>query len=153
MSNVSDTPPACSKEATTVVGVCKGLTQTKKACKSKGRFEWDGLCYCKTHLPFGECSICLDTITSRSLIKLPCGHSFHAKCIRRWVTAEHVTCPMCRTPIADSVIDRLLPCAEESIETFVLDFQDMGQPTQADMERFIMNILNMHILGMAPIVD
>lgn len=138
MNSVSDAPKAAA--------TCCAVTKNGSACKSGGRYGWDGKSFCKTHLPTGECPICLENVTGRSEIKLSCGHCFHNACMRKWVRSEHVTCPMCRTTIADPVLDKLLPCSE-SIETFVIDFQQMGQPSQDEMERFIMNIINMHILG------
>ena len=43
-----------------------------------------------------RCSICLSDARPRQfLLRLPCGHKFHARCIRRWLeTSEE--CPMCR---------------------------------------------------------
>jgi hypothetical protein len=43
-----------------------------------------------------ECCICLDKDNEQSWGVLPCGHTFHAACITRWVATQHVTCPVCR---------------------------------------------------------
>lgn len=47
------------------------------------------------------CSVCLEAITPGDLLKLlPCGHSFHAKCIDVWLLRhdEDATpsCPLCK---------------------------------------------------------
>lgn len=50
------------------------------------------------HAP-DECAICLrgfpDVV---AVYDLPCGHVFHAACLRIWL-ARHLTCPMCRRSI------------------------------------------------------
>ena len=43
------------------------------------------------------CSICLAPLSSCTPTQLPCGHNFHAACMRRWSTTSG-TCPMCRAP-------------------------------------------------------
>ncbi|CBY15711.1 unnamed protein product [Oikopleura dioica] len=40
-----------------------------------------------------QCSICLDGLTEA--VSLPCDHSFHASCIRTWLTTKN-TCPLCQ---------------------------------------------------------
>lgn len=44
------------------------------------------------------CSICLDPLCSSPIREMKCGHSFHQRCIDRWVQNQ-ATCPMCRDPI------------------------------------------------------
>ena len=47
-----------------------------------------------------ECPICFeDTVSDTNGGCLPCGHTFHTKCIRKWfetVDDNHFTCPCCR---------------------------------------------------------
>ena len=54
----------------------------------------------------GECAICLQAVAPlASLKELPCGHCFHAPCLRRWL-AQSRSCPCCRAalpPTADMV--------------------------------------------------
>lgn len=46
----------------------------------------------------GECIICLeDYIPGVSkVMRLPCGHEFHADCISRWLVFTKRTCPICK---------------------------------------------------------
>ena len=43
-----------------------------------------------------ECSICIDNVLPHNGGHIPCGHSFHNKCIEKWITHKHTTCPNCR---------------------------------------------------------
>lgn len=42
------------------------------------------------------CNICLDEIKIGK--KLNCGHIFHLRCIKEWITGNS-GCPLCKTPI------------------------------------------------------
>lgn len=42
-----------------------------------------------------ECAICLSEIGAKCHLKLRCGHEFHRKCARSWLTTSP-TCPLCR---------------------------------------------------------
>jgi hypothetical protein len=44
-----------------------------------------------------ECPVCL-CAHGNSAAELPCGHSFHAQCIERWLRIS-ANCPMCRTAV------------------------------------------------------
>ena len=45
-----------------------------------------------------ECSICFDEYSEKEYQrKLKCGHTFHKKCIDRWINKyKHFSCPTCR---------------------------------------------------------
>jgi SUMO ligase MMS21 Smc5/6 complex component len=44
------------------------------------------------------CCICLNPQFEHKCIKTPCGHKFHDKCIKRWLTTSTTTtCPSCRS--------------------------------------------------------
>ena len=43
-----------------------------------------------------ECCICLDKDNEQPWGVLPCGHTFHAACITRWVATQQPNCPVCR---------------------------------------------------------
>ena len=45
-----------------------------------------------------DCSICLETQKEKELTILRCKHTFHQKCMRKWLENNR-TCPMCRTYI------------------------------------------------------
>ena len=49
----------------------------------------------KTHLDVKtECIICQETFgIDAELIKMPCKHEYHGKCIRHWLSVS-TTCPM-----------------------------------------------------------
>lgn len=42
-----------------------------------------------------DCSVCYEKM-GRNKITLPCNHSFHEKCLSKWVEEGNNTCPMCR---------------------------------------------------------
>lgn len=47
-----------------------------------------------------NCHICIESFTKDDvLVQLPCLHSFHELCIRKWLCEEKVTCPVCRMDI------------------------------------------------------
>lgn len=51
----------------------------------------------------GECSICLSDLNKEEdvvLRSLPCGHSFHASCIDRWLE-QSTLCPICKFSLQD----------------------------------------------------
>jgi len=42
-----------------------------------------------------KCQICFDTISSETQSRLPCGHCFHAECVKTLRYYDH-SCPLCR---------------------------------------------------------
>ncbi|XP_067939296.1 E3 ubiquitin-protein ligase AMFR-like [Watersipora subatra] len=45
-----------------------------------------------------ECAICLEVMTIvHRAHRLPCGHTFHERCIQMWARYD-TTCPLCRRP-------------------------------------------------------
>lgn len=47
-----------------------------------------------------SCTICLDDVqVGESAITVRCGHTFHAKCITKWVTESAPTCPVCQLDV------------------------------------------------------
>lgn len=42
-----------------------------------------------------ECSICMESITTKRSVVLNCGHAFHIECINEW-RSQKGTCPLCR---------------------------------------------------------
>jgi hypothetical protein len=47
-----------------------------------------------------ECRICMARIEPNvPVVPLPCGHTFHAECVSRWLTQCKGTCPLCNGPV------------------------------------------------------
>jgi hypothetical protein len=48
------------------------------------------------------CAICLDSIVpcSTGRVELSCAHTFHLKCISKWIGKSHV-CPLCRKKVGE----------------------------------------------------
>ena len=55
------------------------------------------------------CTVCLEPVEpSGGLLKLPCQHCFHARCIGDWALwASPPTCPSCRAGMEAEVIEEL----------------------------------------------
>ncbi|MDA9846852.1 RING finger protein [Flavobacteriaceae bacterium] len=45
--------------------------------------------------PKKECSICLKMMGGTYVKRVPCGHTFHVKCLKEWETKK-LSCPLCR---------------------------------------------------------
>ena len=44
-----------------------------------------------------ECPICLEDFKEGEPVKrLPCGHLFHAACVKEWIVDVRGVCPLCR---------------------------------------------------------
>ena len=53
-----------------------------------------------------KCNICLEAFNQhtidgkkghgKKILRLPCGHDFHKICVRRWLTKERASCPVCK---------------------------------------------------------
>ena len=46
-------------------------------------------------IPNYECSICLTNNTNNDWCNLPCDHSLHSECAKKWISLKN-TCPLCR---------------------------------------------------------
>lgn len=62
--------------------------------------------------PQPTCSICLCENKKRTDKYLPCGHNFHRKCIRRWISINP-TCPFCNAKVRNAPV-RSAPAIEMS---------------------------------------
>ncbi|KAI4325791.1 hypothetical protein MLD38_031158 [Melastoma candidum] len=71
--------------------------------------EWELCCVCLSRLEE-------DGVTVQAL---PCRHEFHGGCIRRWFTAQHRTCPLCRSLVDE---EDTLYAGEEVTEELSLWF-------------------------------
>jgi hypothetical protein len=60
-----------------------------------------------------ECSICLNAISSTDKsFKTDCNHCFHEQCIKIWIQHDKKSCPNCRHPINQKLLDEL-NCSQE----------------------------------------
>lgn len=52
-----------------------------------------------------ECVVCLEEYVDgqSKVMKLPCGHEFHAECITPWLTTRRRTCPICKGDVVRSM--------------------------------------------------
>ncbi|EEY53392.1 uncharacterized protein PITG_07044 [Phytophthora infestans T30-4] len=50
-----------------------------------------------------ECPICCGDLADDQTLRLPCGHNYHAGCVRVWLNLQH-TCPVCRQQLNEGVI-------------------------------------------------
>lgn len=49
-----------------------------------------------------ECPICCGDLADEQTLRLPCGHNYHAGCVRVWLNLQQ-TCPVCRLHLDKSV--------------------------------------------------
>ncbi|GFT40292.1 e3 ubiquitin-protein ligase TTC3 [Trichonephila clavipes] len=57
-------------------------------CETENLKQWSGS-------TGDECSICYEEMTSSTAYKVDCNHSFHLKCIKKWLEKKS-DCPICR---------------------------------------------------------
>ncbi|KAJ5239630.1 hypothetical protein N7468_004249 [Penicillium chermesinum] len=52
-----------------------------------------------------ECVVCLEEYVDGQsrVMRLPCGHEFHAECITPWLTTRRRTCPICKGDVVRSL--------------------------------------------------
>lgn len=91
--------------------VAKQCRTAKAPTRSPNEAEsWtlqDGvLCWQHRHIQL-ECSICLETVGKYKRFDLGCKHSFHRRCIARWLRKDGECCPLCRHTVTDSEFSAL----------------------------------------------
>jgi hypothetical protein len=92
---------------------CFQLTQKGVQCKRVGKYKNDKtdlLCFQHVQKENTECTICFRLLYD--VMMLPCCHSFHLKCIGKWLDKNN-TCPLCREVVYES--------SEDSDDSFSLD--------------------------------
>lgn len=86
---------------------CEALTaRTRSKCKKFATGD-DGLCTVHRRIEaveaaLPECPICLSKIKAvrpNGPSVTPCGHTYHAACLDRWLRRGATTCPTCRADI------------------------------------------------------
>jgi hypothetical protein len=82
----------------------------------------------KVWVSSGECIICLDDYVSgvSSVMRLPCGHEFHADCISKWLIFRKKTCPICKKDVTEASERTPLIDREESPIIDGLDSSDIS---------------------------
>ncbi len=70
------------------------------------RAKENGLCGVHSNSE-GDCPVCYDSMRKNNSIKLECGHVFHKKCMRKWLSSSKRTCPLCRDNITSDVFEKL----------------------------------------------
>ena len=77
---------------------CKGVTKSNTPCKNLGTYTEGDCRYCYWHVPRlnENCVICLSNLFD--IVVLPCGHIFHKKCIKKWLSFSS-NCPICREQV------------------------------------------------------
>jgi Ring finger domain len=70
---------------------CSAMTKEGKQCT---RMCPDEKCFQHTG---PTCSVCMECILPRDSRQIPCGHTFHTRCLDRWKRTAR-TCPVCRAP-------------------------------------------------------
>jgi hypothetical protein len=110
--------------------VCgRAIGKTERTCSAKPtiHIHEDNQWTCGKHLSRAleiECAVCMCAISSKQKDDLPCGHSFHRKCLARWEkTSKKMNCPLCRSEY-DYVTD---DDDDETYDPVTIDFDDSGE--------------------------
>lgn len=92
-------PPCCGVQLKS-----SGSSKDVKRCRWVPTFHLEsGEWVCGKHLEAAispECSVCFNKMPTRQQRLLPCGHTFHTKCVDRWSKLGNRTCPLCRAEYA-----------------------------------------------------
>ena len=99
------------------------IGKTGRTCGATPTFfvHEEALWTCGRHLSKAleqDCAVCMCKIPTKQEDRLPCGHTFHTKCVSRWEkTSKNTTCPLCRAEYEylDDVSD------EESVSSYTED--------------------------------
>jgi hypothetical protein len=61
---------------------------------------------CNVRCAGGACSICLSAFEDGEDVRIlpACGHSYHADCIKHWLTKSRAACPLCGTEVAQAIV-------------------------------------------------
>lgn len=105
------------------------------------------------HSDAWTCSICLDDeekgAPTRSVV-LPCGHRYHARCIRKWLRRGAPTCPLCNWNVAGLFDEAGEPVPEDGRTLFSLG---KPAPTPAEESRAALAVMERVARGESVVVD
>ncbi len=83
---------------------CGAPTKIGSTCKKKVPLQ-DTKCHYHRGETVGQCSICLETINTSEKMTLACYHTFHDRCIHKWLCMKNnecKECPNCRAVVRDN---------------------------------------------------
>jgi hypothetical protein len=119
----------------TICGAMLNKTQADgvvRYCTCRAKFvREDGTASCGRHkftFPskvVGECSICLSDCSIDDCHTTACNHTFHKKCMNKWLRRGHASCPLCRAQIDIPRVRRVprVPrVAEHQVPTTVTNY-------------------------------
>ena len=100
--------------------------------------------YAASDSPRPRCTICYENLLYDTYSIYTCAHSFHRPCIYRWVREYLRSCPVCRRPIDDDVLQDLEDLEEEHERAggeqpiqiqAIWSGEEQGTPTQISEEQ------------------
>jgi hypothetical protein len=91
----------------------------------------------------GECSICLSECSTTNCYVTSCKHTFHKKCIDRWLV-NHNSCPLCRNKIGTKAISVPVDVPVDTLTSYI--FTLAHYLTQLALTLLRSNHLNDHNL-------
>jgi E3 ubiquitin-protein ligase RNF103 len=106
-------PTEADNETKQIVNLMDGDNLCKYDSSSEESMVDVTSCPVKDMLPTNLCAICLDSYHNNSLLcGLPCGHSYHKRCIHTWLQTDNHHCPICRWPVYKNNHPRFKPHQE-----------------------------------------
>ncbi|MCJ1413832.1 hypothetical protein MMC32_000157 [Xylographa parallela] len=81
-----------------------------------------------------ECVVCLEEYIDgvSRVMKLPCGHEFHAECITPWLTTRRRTCPICKGDVVRSLATSSTPQTPSPTSPSHPYYHDLTTPADPD---------------------
>ena len=84
--------------------LCTAVLRSGNPCQSTAKYDGPhNATLCGRHIRTcgrEDCAVCLTEIRTKASCKMlgKCGHAFHKRCIRNWLSRGVLTCPVCRAP-------------------------------------------------------
>jgi hypothetical protein len=121
---------------------------TQKICGSENHIKChDGESYCKIHIPTQDCPICFESTNNQIVDTLKCDHSFHRKCLNKWIQHGGETCPMCRIHIFNQQEHREQYIENDDDQDFIHSFPIYTEQEELQMStEEAYNALNLFFL-------
>jgi hypothetical protein len=100
---------------------CSATTVKGEPCKRGGCECVGGQNFCKAHAAkhkelsaAPECPICLSNVLAKDKTTTACNHTFHQKCLDRWLRRGSSSCPFCRHQLENPFARRSQPAIEQT---------------------------------------